>query len=201
MPDSHLERRRRAAEAMRALSKELLTADLDEAALDQVCADVGGLAERFSAEPRLVRNQRGRLVRRSGVELDEESSWDGDALVGFSNPLAPPVVEVDRACGEWQVTFGHAYEGHPGLVHGGFVSATLDHVLGVVASTGEGTSLTGTLTVRFRNPTPAHRRLLCRGKVDRVEGRKVFCSAAMTDGETVLAEAEGIFFRVDSIAP
>jgi len=199
MSGTSLEKRRRAAGLMRDLSRELLTADLDLEDLDRVIAGLSRLNESVAAAPRLVRNERRLLVRQSGEELDEESSWDGDPLVGFSNPVAPPLIREDGPAGEWKVTFGTAYEGHPGLVHGGFVAASLDHVLGVTASTSEGTSMTGTLTVRYRRPTPAHVELVCRGRVDRVEGRKVFCRAELRHGGTVLAEADGVFFRVDSI--
>ncbi len=198
MPDPILHERRRAAELLRLLNREILTADLDVPALSAAVDALNELRESLSAATRLQRNENGRLVRESGVELDEESSWDGDPMVGYSNALAPPVIQKGDPGGEWSVTFGHAYEGHPGLVHGGFVAATLDHVLGVIASTSEGTSMTGTLAVRYRRPTPAHVELTCRGEVDRVEGRKVFCHAELRHGETVVAEADGLFFRVDA---
>ncbi len=190
--------RRRAAELLRRLNCEILTADLDLSELTAAVGTLDELSATLAAAPRMSRNEKGRLVRKSGIELNEESSWDGDPLVGFSNSIAPPVVRKGSPDGEWTATFGHAYDGHAGLVHGGFVAATLDHVLGVVASTSEGTSLTGTLTVRYRRPTPAHVELTCRGEVDRVEGRKVFCRAELRHGETVVAEADGLFFRVDA---
>ncbi len=198
MLDPFLHQRRRATELLKLLNREILTADLDVPALSAAVGALTELSEALSAAPRLQRNENGRLVRKSGVELDEEYSWDGDPMVGLSNAVAPPVVQKGDADGDWSVTFGHAYEGHAGLVHGGFVAATLDHVLGVIASASEGTSMTGTLKVRYRRPTPAHVELTCRGEVERVEGRKVFCRAELRHGETVVAEADGLFFRVDS---
>lgn len=46
------------------------------------------------------------------------------------------------------MVFGDAYGGHPGFAHGGYVSAVLDHVLGVVASSSGVATMTGTLTTR-----------------------------------------------------
>jgi hypothetical protein len=45
----------------------------------------------------------------------------------------------------------------------------LDHVLGVTSNTSGLATMTGTLTIRYRRPTPLGRRLLCRGKLDRVD--------------------------------
>lgn len=196
MSDENLERRRQLAELIRDLSRELVTAELGSDDMASALATLSTLRQRFARAPRFERNAKGRLMSPTRGELDEESSWDFDALVGRSNPAAPPMRQTDDSLREWSVTFGHVYEGHPGLVHGGYVAAALDHVLGCTASTAEESSLTGTLTTRFRKPTPAHVELICRGEVKRIEGRKVFCSAVLLDGETVVAEADGVFFRV-----
>ena len=52
------------------------------------------------------------------------------------------------------VTFGSAYEGPPGHVHGGYVAAAFDELLGMTQSLGGMPGMTGTLTVRYRRPTP-----------------------------------------------
>jgi acyl-coenzyme A thioesterase PaaI-like protein len=124
--------------------------------------------------------------------------YDRDPLIGLSNPLAPPLTAVPGSKhSEWEVVFGEAYGGHPGFVHGGYVSAVLDHVLGVVSSTSGVATMTGTLTTRYRRPTPLGRRLICRGTLDRIERRKVLCSAVLEADDGVTAEAEGIYIRVD----
>ena len=201
MSESELERRRRLAGAVRDLNRAILMVDLAPDELDSLVTRLNGIRDAIARAPQFERNSEGLLLGRSGATYDEEFSWDTDPLVGFSNPLAPPVVEKDRATGEWAVVFGDVYEGHPGLVHGGYVAATLDHVLGVTASPTDGTSMTGTLTVRYRRPTPTNVELLCRGQIDRIEGRKVFCRAELMAGATLVAEAEGIFFRVDTPVP
>ncbi len=201
MNDPYIERRRRLGDIARDLAVEMVTADVDPAQLDDAIAALEGAVKSFRAAPRFRRDRDGHLVSEKLGTFDEESSWDFDAMVGPSNPLAPPMRQIDETRRHWVVTFGYPFEGHPGLVHGGFVAAALDHVLGCTASTTEGTSMTGTLTTRFRKPTPAHVELACRGRVDRVEGRKVFCSAEMLHEDTVVAEAEGVFFRFEARVP
>jgi acyl-coenzyme A thioesterase PaaI-like protein len=95
------------------------------------------------------------------------------------------------------VCFGAAYEGPPGCVHGGFVAAAFDEVLGYAQSLTGNPGMTGTLTVRYRRPTPLHTELRFEAHVDRVEGRKIFALGTLHAGETLCAEAEGIFVSID----
>ena len=56
------------------------------------------------------------------------------------------------------VVLGAAYEGPPGLVHGGVAAMLLDHLMGETASAGHSrVTLTGTLTMRYRRGTPSGR--------------------------------------------
>ena len=64
-------------------------------------------------------------------------------------------------------------------------------------SLSEQPGMTGTLTIRYRRPTPLHRDLRFEGTLERVEGRKIFTRGRCFDGDTMTAEAEGLFVRVD----
>ena len=57
--------------------------------------------------------------------------------------------------------------------------------------------MTGTLTIRYRNPTPLYRELTLEGRVVRVEGRKIMTEGRMVAGDTLTAEAEATFISVD----
>ena len=131
-----------------------------------------------------------------------EGHLDFSPLVGRANPLAPPLelsVEPDRP---WPrvvgtVTFGSAYEGPPGCVHGGIVAAAFDEVMGAVqAATGQ-PGMTGTLTVVYRSPTPLHAQLRFEASVERIEGRKIHVGATVGFGDRLCAEATAIFISVD----
>jgi acyl-coenzyme A thioesterase PaaI-like protein len=122
---------------------------------------------------------------------------DNSPLMGRANPLAPPLVfEVhdDRVTGS--VRFGSAYEGPPGHVHGGFVAAAFDELLGLTQTLSGQPGMTGRLTVHYRKPTPLRRDLRLEGTIDRVDGRKIFCSGRLYDGETLCAEADGLFIHI-----
>jgi acyl-coenzyme A thioesterase PaaI-like protein len=125
--------------------------------------------------------------------------FDHSPVIGAANPLAPPVrVDVDeggRVVG--RVRFGSAYEGPPDSVHGGYVAAAFDEVLGMCQALSGTPGMTGALTIRYRRPTPLHADLRFEATLDRVEGRKLFCSGRLYDGDTLTAEAEGLFIAVD----
>ena len=129
---------------------------------------------------------------------DSRAMFDSSPMIGLGNPVAPPLrLSVVDDHVEGSVVFGTAYEGPPGHVHGGLVAAAFDELLGMAQSLTGNPGMTGSLTVRYRKPTPLHREIRFFGKVDRVEGRKIFTSGTLFDGETLCAEAEGLFISVD----
>jgi hypothetical protein len=119
-----------------------------------------------------------------------------NAVIGLRNAIAPPLTiqHDDDGSRCWsEFTLNGAYEGPPGLVHGGVCALVLDHVLGEAASAGLTKPLfTGTLTLRFVRGTPLGR-LRAEAAVERTEGVKSFVSGHLSDADGVTVEAEGIF--------
>ncbi len=123
---------------------------------------------------------------------------DYSPIIGRANPLSPPLrlrVEEESVVGS--VTFGHAYEGPPGHVHGGMISAAFDELLGATQALSGSPGMTGSLSVSYRAPTPLHTELRLVGTLDKIEGRKIFTSARLYNGELLCAEAEGLFISID----
>jgi len=132
----------------------------------------------------------------SEAGLEPRDFVEHSPLSGRSNPLAPPMQTEfvqesdDRFHIAGSVSFGSAYEGPPGHVHGGLVAAMFDELLGFAQLSG---GFTGTLTVRYRKPTPLHTELTLKAWPERVEGRKRIIKGTCHLGETLLSEAEGLF--------
>ncbi len=197
--DVPLVERRRVAQLLRELGCEVVTSDAPDTDFAPLAAALAPLRDALAPRPRVRRSARGLLLpEHAAARTGREPAYDRDPLIGLSNVLAPPLRRVAGEPGVWEVTFGALYEGHPGFVHGGFVAAVLDHVLGVAASSAGVAAMTGTLTTRYRRPTPVDTRLVGRGAVARVEGRKVFCTATLAAGEEIVAESDGIYLRVDA---
>ncbi len=95
-----------------------------------------------------------------------------------------------------EVTIPDEYQGYPGIVHGGIVSAVLDEVSGrAVILDGGDERLMATLrmTVRFRNPTPTETPLIAVGWVEHLGGigARVAGELRLQDG-TVTADCASL---------
>jgi acyl-coenzyme A thioesterase PaaI-like protein len=81
-------------------------------------------------------------------------------------------------------------------VHGGFIAAGFDEVLGFVQALNRSPGMTGRLEVAYRSPTPLWRELRYEGWVVRVDGRKIYTAATLSHGDTLCAEATGLFISM-----
>jgi acyl-coenzyme A thioesterase PaaI-like protein len=163
-------------------------------------------AETLHAVAQEVEQLTFRLGRRRDAGAGYRPSSHADYLprspiVGESSPLSPrldwEVVARDDGSPsvEARGTFGAAYEGPPSFVHGGWVACAFDEVLGIANIVAGNPGMTARLTVHYRKPTPLFRELVLRAWVERVEGRRIMSRAEMYDGDTLTAEAEGLFVQ------
>jgi acyl-coenzyme A thioesterase PaaI-like protein len=153
-------------------------------------------AVRGEIEAATARLRQSQLEGSFGVPFNADLTtrpW-GNSVVGLRNPIAPPLVVERAPDGRAWADFhlGAAYEGPPGLVHGGVSALVLDQILGEAAAAKEAPGMTGTLTVRYRRPTPLGD-LHAEARVERVAGYKTFVSGSIGDAEGVTVEAEGVF--------
>jgi acyl-coenzyme A thioesterase PaaI-like protein len=126
-----------------------------------------------------------------------EAFFDWSPVLGLSNPLAPPMrLEVEGQVVVATTNFGSAYEGPPGCVHGGFIAAAFDDVLGLTQSLSGQMGMTGTLTIRYRRPTPLYVEVRFEGRLEEISGRKVTTSGRLYAGDEMTAEAVGVFITV-----
>ena len=152
-------------------------------------------AAQLPAAERRTRNQ-------PTPEVHPQDVFSTSPVIGFANPVAPPV-EVWAVEGHegWRevrgrVTYGYAYEGPPTCVHGGVIAELFDELLGMSnILVGEG-AMTGTLTVRYRRPTPLLAPLQLVARHTGKEGRKVYAWGGIYCNGELTAEAEGIFIDV-----
>ena len=122
---------------------------------------------------------------------------------GAHNPTAPPLVlepaarEDGRPGLTGEVVMGRRYEGPPHGVHGGYVAALFDEVLGAAQGLVDMTGVTAVLRVRYRRITPIGTPLRLSGWVHEQRGRRMIARATCEADGQLTADAEGIFIRVD----
>jgi hypothetical protein len=56
--------------------------------------------------------------------------------------------------------------------------------------------MTGTLTVKYRSPTPLHSELRLAGRLVQVDGRKILTAGTLHAGDRLCAEAEAVFISI-----
>jgi hypothetical protein len=69
-------------------------------------------------------------------------------------------------------------------------------VLGAATIAAGNPGMTGTLTIKYRKPTPLRSDLHLEARLTGRSGRKIRAWAGLYDGDTLTAEAEGIFIEV-----
>lgn len=192
--DPRLGAARKVGRAVRVAIDRLTATSAPAEVLEAVAArmdEVLGLLDGYGS----TRSYEG-VAEASGMGHDR-AFFDWSPQLGLANPLAPPLqvtIEGDTIVGTGR--FGAAYEGPPGSVHGGCVAAAFDEILGVTQSLSGQMGMTGTLTVRYRRPTPLHTDLRFEGRLESVSGRKVLTSATVYAHGELTAEATGLFISV-----
>jgi acyl-coenzyme A thioesterase PaaI-like protein len=186
---------RRVADATRELIEGLVGTDLDEATINATAERLEQLADTFDRDAPGSTYDGVWESAMAGAEPD--ATFDHSPMIGRANPLAPPItLELHDNLVIGTVNFGSAYEGPPGCVHGGYVACAFDEILGAAQTFSGAPGMTGTLTIRYRKPTPLHQDLRFEGRFDRKEGRKVFTTGQVFAGDLLTAEAEGIFISI-----
>ena len=182
------------ADAARDLVDRLVATDAPDHVIIAATAEVSSAAARFEGY------HQGSLYgfsEMANVGEREDPLYDHSPLIGIANPLAPPMsIREDEGVIIATVTFGQAYEGPPGCVHGGYVAAAFDEVLGATQSLSGAPGMTGTLTNRYESPTPLQTPLRIEGRLVGVERRKIFAEGICYDGDRVTATAKGTFISM-----
>jgi acyl-coenzyme A thioesterase PaaI-like protein len=187
---------RRVAAATRVLIEGLVGTDADDATIAATADALERLAAAFDRDgPRSIYDG---IAEVAMAGADPSALFEHSPFIGRANPLSPPItlsVVDDVVIGT--ARFGSAYEGPPGCVHGGYVAAAFDEVLGSAQTFSGSPGMTGTLTIRYRRPTPLHADLRFEGRMVGREGRKVFTEGKVFAGDVLTAEAEGLFISID----
>lgn len=172
------------------------TRELVDAVVRSTVPDEELVAVREEIEKLTARLRASQIDGSFGVAVTPEGGVrnHGNAVVGLRNAIAPPVhVEQSPEGRAWaDFTLGAAYEGPPGLVHGGVSALILDQICGEAAAAGGAPGMTGTLTVRYRRGTPLGD-LHAEAWIASTDGVKTRIEGHLADADGVTVECEGIF--------
>jgi acyl-coenzyme A thioesterase PaaI-like protein len=184
----------RVAAALRSLIGQIVSAELNDTALTSAAQRIDSIRADLAA---------------TAPDTKPSSAHSTDRYIlinpvsGILNPISAPLTleVVEGAEGgarelRGTVNYGTYFEGPPGLVHGGHVAAVLDEALGMANYAADMGALTGTLTVRYRKPTPLRTVLRVEARFLERDDRKIHTWAGIFRGDELLAEADGLFISL-----
>lgn len=181
------------AAVLRRITAAMVGADLDDAHIISVLPAAAAIATTLedSAGP----------TRRARAQPDPaghaQDFFPSSPVIGFANPVAPPVV-VEAVDGELRgsANFDYQYEGPPTCVHGGVLAMVFDEILAATLIIAGTPAMTGTMTVKYRRPTPLRTPLRLEARSVGRDGRKIRSWAGIYNGDDLTAEADGIFIEL-----
>jgi acyl-coenzyme A thioesterase PaaI-like protein len=176
---------RELASLVRRVVSLVLSLETPHAALDRLAAELR------TAEGALARAVPSSPLPRVGANAtgDGRAYIDHARDIGAFDPFFPEYelhVDGDRATGT--VTFPLAYEGPPGLVHGGFLAVFFDSVLQHHSCDAGVAGKTTSLTVDYKRPTPLLTALAFELERSHQE-RRIHATGRITLDGVVLCEA------------
>ena len=181
------------AAAVRRLTSAMVGLPLDRPDIEAATVAVAAVADRLEAAA-----GPGRRPRAQPDPVGEpQDFFPSSPVIGFANPVAPPVT-VQAVDGGLVGTgfFDYQYEGPPTCVHGGVIAMVFDEMLGAANILAGQPGMTGTLTIRYRKPTPLRTPLRLEARFVRRDGRKILTTGTIHHGDLLTAEAEGIFIEL-----
>ena len=189
------------ADELRAITVALVSREVAPEAVAAALPLARALREKLQGPPRARWWQQdpGAPMRSAGAR---RSFQDQSPLRGLLNPVAPPLA-MDREEGPdglrlvGRVRLSRAYEGPPHGVHGGIVAALFDEMLGAAQNLAPPVGVTAKLEVRYRHVTPIEEDLRFDAWVEENRERRLTTRATCHAGETLTADARGLFVRVD----
>ena len=197
----------RMAAALRRLNHALVGKQLPAGDVTRLAATLEALADELDklTVPNRTRPfgqvEEGESEAGTGYDYGAENSLSYRPISGNCNALAVPAKYFQgEGYLKGVVNFGPAFEGPPGLVHGGYIAAYMDEVFGIAISHSglDVPAMTGTLKTIYRMPVPLNRELSYEARLTGEERRKVFMHCTLKDSDGVLyAEGEAIFLKID----
>jgi acyl-coenzyme A thioesterase PaaI-like protein len=177
------------AEAVRRLAETSLRSTVDESVVQEAQALIEQANAKLSGST---------IPGNFGVQLTTSGKvrGHGNAVVGLRNPIAVPLqITQDReqGCATAEFELNALYEGPPGMVHGGVTALILDQICGEAAAAGGHPGMTGTLNLRYRQPTPLGK-CSAVGWLDHFDGVKATVKGELRRAdEEVTVTCEGLF--------
>jgi len=200
MNDTDIKAQRRLCQTVGDLIDRVRVSDLPAALSDQTTRELEDMLRRIVGyqrpEPHAQSRQTDTIFWQLDEAVDPSDLMEFSPIMGTLNPVSPgfKVFRVEDHI-EGHGIIPERFIGAPSTVHGGYVAAILDELMGMLGFIHGGGAYTGTMTVRYQQPTPAGKPLHGHAHVTSRDGRKIYCTSELRYEGTVTASAEAVFIR------
>lgn len=190
--DDYWAARRRVAEALHNVQLGVQTRVLDTAQLNKLAQDI-------EAQLQPIMQQQCCEGRTNWGKLGDYGNalmmhTEVTPIIGPANMIGPQLsIWFEEQIAYAAVTFDWLYEGNSNMVHGGWIAAVFDELMGTAQILTGKTGFTVELTTHFIKHTPLNQELLMKAFVEKVEGRKAYIRADMYAGDVLTSSCSGIF--------
>ncbi len=114
--------------------------------------------------------------------LDQLLEWWPETFVsGSQNDYGmklSPRLENSKIIANYK--FESRFQGGPGLVHGGILSAALDDIMGYACVIHDRSCVTAKLEINYITPVPVEKEFLLQAWVSKIDGKKLYLESAIS---------------------
>jgi acyl-coenzyme A thioesterase PaaI-like protein len=188
------------AAGLRRLHRQVIGHEFSDTQATELLAEIEALSARIDGpvRPRYYEYDHSEEGNRNHNAFLDYSPVSGRAHPGALPLHIEHLVAPDGTKSvEGRIRVDHLHEGPPRGLHGGYVAALFDELLGHALYGHRLQAVTAHLTIRYRTLTPIDEDLVFRGHIEHKRGRQWVGYATCHAGETLTAEAEGLFILVD----
>ena len=151
--------------------------------------------EDVSLEAAVALERASALLAPYRYEASQSADWSVQGGRHSVRSLSPELIDAQWSQDSVRATvvFSNFFHGANGAAHGGSIPLIFDEILGRLATAQAVRRRTAYLKVDFRSVTPVNRELQIEGHLERIEGRKSWYSGSLRDGDTLCAQADGLW--------
>ena len=149
-----------------------------------------------------LRVSRLRATKSKSRKTKVATPYRGDSVGAFVLGSPPDLLRMDLVKSPRhhellaEVWLGPKTAGPPGHVHGGCLAAILDEMMGSTAWHFSLRVVAAKIEVEFLKMAPVKQNYQIRGRIIKIEGRKVFVQAELFGRKTLYAKSTGLFVQL-----
>lgn len=138
------------------------------------------------------------------VEVGEDSIWENDTELSYWYPDTfvsgshnengmKMKAFFNNSKVVTKYTFDKQFQGGPGVVHGGILSAAVDDLMGYAAAIHQRACVTAKLEVNYISPVQIEKEFSIEAWISKIDGKKIYAESIIHDNGSIHTETNAMF--------